>query len=252
MPPGEVNLWLVDLAQIQDSELQQFRRRVTPHELEYSQRLSEDKMQARDVVGRGILRSILSSYLDFDPLTIPLSRSAQGKPQFDNLQHPQREFDTSGVSFNYSHSGDFIVYAFCRWADTPVDIGVDVEHCLRRNALQKIAKRYFTVAEVAALDALPELEKADYFFQLWTLKEAYLKARGEGIYLGLGNIDFSLAALNSQRIEVRFSDTVFDDPSRWQFMSLLPKPAYRVSVALSNAPTPLSLKYSCTQVADWL
>jgi len=100
-----------------------------------------------------------------------------------------------------------------------------------------IADRYFSKPELNALFSLPVDQQQDRFFDYWTLKEAYMKARGEGIALGLSNFGFQLC--DSGRISLYLSSSIDDTPADWKFRCLTPELDYRLSIA---AKTPADLR----------
>ena len=153
------------------------------------------------LLARGLQRSMLTRLL---PGTAPrdwqFERSGSGRP---SLSHPHG----IDVDFNLAHSRGLVAMALGRG----VRIGIDVERFERRRSLE-IARRYFSVREIAALESLPADAQPRRFVELWTLKEAYLKAIGTGIAGGLGSMTFDWreGALTFERA----SDP---DAARWRF-----------------------------------
>ena len=93
------------------------------------------------------------------------------------------------MSFNLSHSDDLAVYAFCLGSE----IGVDVERLDEEAASERIAENFFSPGEVAALRALPPDLQPRAFVTCWTRKEAFVKARGDGLMLPLDAFDVTLS-----------------------------------------------------------
>ena len=108
-------------------------------------------------------------------------------------------------------------------------VGVDVEEIQERRSLFATARSSFSPEEIDALRILPPGDQADRFFDYWTLKEAYVKARGMGLSLPLDQ--FSILISSNQTIEIRFAPGVSDDPRRWCFMKSSPSPGHRLAVA---------------------
>lgn len=144
------------------------------------------------LVGRALLRTALSDRLNCDPRQLQFTKNADGKPE---LVSPP-----STWQFNLTHSHDWVALALCAGAS----IGVDIESYKRRNNLARIAERFFSESENAQLRQSGESEWLDYFFAVWTLKEAHAKALGCGlpkilncssidVNLTAGTIDFSLS-----------------------------------------------------------
>jgi 4'-phosphopantetheinyl transferase len=107
-------------------------------------------------------------------------------------------------------------------------VGVDVECIERRGSPWEIAQHMFAAEEIAALRGLPRSEFLDRFFDYWTLKEAYLKARGLGLRLPL---DQFAIRLSGKAIAISFTGEIDDDPRRWHFIRLAPSAQHRLAIA---------------------
>lgn len=121
------------------------------------------------LVGRALLRTALAAHLHCDSRELQFSKNADGKPA---LSQPVSEWQ-----FNLSHSHDWVVLALCEGGS----VGVDIESYARRNNLPAIARRFFSAEENARLAQSTEDKWLDYFFAVWTLKEAHAKALGIGL-----------------------------------------------------------------------
>ena len=121
------------------------------------------------VIGRSLLRTTLAARLQCAPTALQFTLNADGKPQLSGV--------ATDSQFNISHSRDWVVLALSRGAA----VGVDVEAHRRRNNLVGIARRFFSSQEFALLSNQPEAAWLDYFFAVWTLKEAHAKALGTGL-----------------------------------------------------------------------
>lgn len=154
--------------------------------------------------GRQPLRAILGAYLGIEADTITLIDSEFGRPSLA----PRHD---ASLQFNWSHSGEHALLALARGI-TP---GVDVERLRPRPRAIEIAQRFFTDAETRALQAAPAIERVALFLELWTAKEAVLKAMGRGLAFGLHrlSIDPSHQALTLRELED-------DDPTAWQLQRL--------------------------------
>jgi 4'-phosphopantetheinyl transferase len=97
-----------------------------------------------------------------------------------------------------------------------------------------IATRYFTPIESSALEALATPARVRRFVELWTLKEAYLKARGLGLSIPLDAIAFEVSGELPSRVDVRFDSAQADDPSRWQFSVNWVDDAHVVATAIAR------------------
>ena len=167
---------------------------------------------------RSMLRMLLASYLGTFPVELRFAYSAHGKP---SLAEP-----SGNLQFNLSHSGGAVLFAFC----TERRIGVDVERVRRDLNVQEIAGRFFSDAENRALRQCPDAHEA--FFRCWTRKEAFVKARGEGLSCPLETFDVSVADEENQ-----VSLTTRPDPFEaegWQLWSLNSFPGYAAAVAVES------------------
>jgi 4'-phosphopantetheinyl transferase len=126
------------------------------------------------------LRSLLSAYLGISSEELRFSYAEKGKP---SLQKGPSE-----INFNLAHSHGMAVYAFSHTRE----VGVDLEYMREDLANEDIAKRFFSMREIKMLDAVPAELKKLAFFNCWTRKEAYIKARGEGLSMPLDEFDVSL------------------------------------------------------------
>ena len=145
-------------------------------------RLPSGAKRDRRVVAWGHLRSILARYVDCAPEKIQLAREGFGRPE---IVSPAM----TGVRFSLSHSGHLGLVGISRNA-----VGVDIERVNAAVNAERLAARFFTPYETEQLCALPDEERAQMFFRLWVLKEAYLKAQGSQVPAGLSRCEFELGS----------------------------------------------------------
>ena len=129
------------------------------------------------------------------------------------------------VYFSVSHTEGCVA---CAVSDCEA-VGIDVEQIQERRSLFTIARSNFSPQEIDALRLLPSSDLVDRFFDYWTLKEAYLKARGTGLTLPLNQ--FSILISLGQQIGIRFMPGMADDSQRWRFMKSAPSARHRLAVA---------------------
>jgi 4'-phosphopantetheinyl transferase len=227
-----VDVWLAFDAQFQDAKVQaQFVAVMSPQEGERMRRLHLESGRRQFALTRALQRHTLSAYAtEVAPAEWQFQSSPEGRPF---LAPP---FDRTGLHFNIAHTAGLAVMAVCRHAR----VGVDVEK-LRRAPLE-VAERYFSAAEAAHLRALPPEAQTRRFLQVWTLKEAYLKAVGVGLAGGLGRMSFHLDAAE----ELRFESEDDADAARWQFSLYEPSVDHVLAVAVlpheGNAPLTVTLR----------
>jgi 4'-phosphopantetheinyl transferase len=165
---------------------------------------------------------LLGQYLGLEPAHLRFCYGPQGKPTLESSADSVSVVSTvvSTVQFNLSHSQGLALYAITRQAP----IGIDLEYC-QPLELDTIAKSYFSSREYAQLSALPPWEQRTAFFQLWTCKEAYLKATGQGLS-GLEDAELSFQC-NQPILKTTGTEC-------WQLQSLIPAPRYIAAWAVAR------------------
>lgn len=167
---NEIHLWQADLSSTEPSILPLLRA-LSADEYARAERYALPHLRRRFVVARGILRSLVGSYLGIVPSEVRFCYGAFGKPMLDEARHKE------ALAFNLSHTEDFALFAF----SLVHDIGVDVERIQKSFEVLSLAQQHFSINEYAALSALPTELQLSAFYACWTRKEAYLKARGAGL-----------------------------------------------------------------------
>jgi 4'-phosphopantetheinyl transferase len=128
------------------------------------------------------------------------------------------------LSFNISHTHSLIVLGVTRRRA----LGVDVENWQTREVSIEIADRFFAPTEVKALSGVPPHQQQYRFFEYWTFKESYIKARGMGLSLPLDKFSFHYP--HDRAVEIAIDPELADDAARWQFWQFQPGPEYLVAV----------------------
>jgi 4'-phosphopantetheinyl transferase len=203
----QVDVWRahLDVGHSHTGELEQF---LSQDELARAKRFYVERDRNRFVVARGLLRSILGRYLDIEPSHIEFIYGPYGKPSLAD------EFAVQGIRFNLSHSDGLALYAIACGRE----VGVDVERLRLDFPGREIAERFFSPREVAMLFALPSNRQPEAFFNCWTRKEAYIKARGEGLSVPLSDFDVSLAPGEPARL--LYTSAGPNETSRWTLREL--------------------------------
>lgn len=178
----EVHVWRTSLMRSEE-EMITLLRSLSEDELRRAYRFRFPRDQARFIAARGILREILGRYLRTPPERIRFGYNAYGKPELLD------EGEGAGLRFNLSHAGRMALFAVA----SEREVGVDVETLRDDVACAEVAARFFSRREVDALAALPSRSFVRAFYNCWTRKEAYVKARGMGLSLPLDCFDVSLA-----------------------------------------------------------
>jgi 4'-phosphopantetheinyl transferase len=170
----EVQIWYTSL-DVPDPRLQRYAHLLSQDERHRATAFRFDSDRVRWIAARLYLRALLGNYLHCPPQDVDIRYGEYGKPYVDGrLRH-----------FNVSHTKMFAVYAVTRSRA----VGIDVEHINPTMEYMGIVREFFSPAEVATFERLPNGERLPGFFRTWTRKEAYLKAIGQGISQGLDHAE---------------------------------------------------------------
>ena len=215
---NEVHLWSVSL-ETASEKLGYFRSTLSADEKERVDRFLKIEDGERYTITRGALRFLLGAYLAIEPGEIEFAYNALGKPSLAGMGAQP------ALNFSVSHSGAQALLGFARGRR----IGVDLECVSPEPDVLELAERYFSSNEFETLRSLTAEMQHEAFYCGWTRKEAYLKARGEGIFFGLERVEVSLVPGKRAKIK-----KVSDDPNaseNWILEHLLPAPNYIGAVA---------------------
>ena len=187
-------------------------------------------LRARDARGvravtRETLERLLLHYAGDAPFTI--ESGSHGKPFVSALPW---------LEFNVSHAGTHAVLAFAR--DQP--LGVDIEPCERSVSVAGVSERFFAAHESAALARVEPARRLGAFLQLWTRKEAVLKALGAGLGFGLDRVEFELAA-DGEAGPMRAIAAEAGRPDEWQVVRFSPAMGVLGSLAWRGPPRAVQL-----------
>ena len=223
----EVHVWRAPLDQ-PPSRMDSFLHTLTADEQKRAERFYFQKDRERFITAHGVLRAILGLYLNRAPECLAFCYGSHGKPAL------ARECTGDALRFNMSHSHGVALYAITRGRE----VGIDLEFIRRDLEVGQIAEQFFSHPEIATLRALPLNLQKYAFFLAWTRKEAYIKARGEGLSLPLDQFDVSLipgdpAALLSTRPDP-------DEALRWSLQELTLASGYVAALAAEGRGWSLS------------
>jgi 4'-phosphopantetheinyl transferase len=218
---NEVHVWRAGL-ELPPSQVQRLSAMLTDDELDRANRFSFEKDRQRFIAARGTLRSILSRYITIPPGHLRFYYNPYGKPFL------APEFSSYLLNFNLSHSGSMALYAITR----NMEIGVDVERVRSNFEYEEIAKRFFSVNEVATLRTIPTEKKLEAFYTCWTRKEAYIKAHGKGLSLPLDSFEVSFAPSEPPMLLITKDEP--QERSPWTLLDLKPSPGYMGALAVKG------------------
>jgi 4'-phosphopantetheinyl transferase len=218
----EVHVWRATLDRQTPSQIQSFLHNLSADEQARVKRFHFRRDRERFIVARGVLRAILAGYLNKAPECLSFCYSSHGKPALAG------ESDRDATRFSVSHSQGVALYAVTRGRE----VGIDLEHIRFDVAVAEIAQRFFSRRELATLRALPTDVQQQAFFCCWTRKEAYIKARGEGLSLPLDQFDVSVAPGEPAAVLSTQRDP--SEASRWSLQELVPAPGYVAALAVEG------------------
>ncbi len=218
---AEVHVWQAALA-APPATLAWLEGLLSADELQRAGRFRFARDRDHYILARGLLRVILGLYAGTAPESLCFVYNAHGKPAL------AAGFAEPALSFNLSHSGDLVLYAVTAGRV----VGVDVEQLRPELATAEIAERFFAPRERDALQALPAELRTRAFYDCWTRKEAYIKARGEGLSIPLDQFEVSLAP--GMPAALLHSEGSPKEAARWRLQELDPDPAYAAAVAVEG------------------
>ena len=217
--PNEIHVWRVRLDIPWSNE---YDRALSVDDRERAMRFRFEGDRHRFSMARATLRKILGRYLKSNPADLRFELGAYGKP---GLAEGQNTLD---LRFNLSHSHQQALIAVARGRE----VGVDVEFMRADFASDEVATHFFSPAEVKQFVRLPAVVRTRSFFNCWTRKEAYIKARGEGLSHPLDQFDVSFQpGVPAALLESRRDPT---EVSRWSFEDLSPHPAYAAALTVEG------------------
>lgn len=195
---------------------------LSPDEQARCGSLRFDPLRREFLATRALLRTVLSRHHSLPPQAWRFRVNSHGKPETD---------PPCGLRFNLSNAPGLVVCLIAR----NTDVGVDTEPASRAGEILALAPDVFSLQEQAQLQSLPAAARRDRALSLWTLKEAYIKARGLGLSLPLAGFSFLFGGEPGIRLEI--DPALNDDPSRWRF-HLLDHAGHRIALmaALPVAP----------------
>jgi len=177
---NEIHVWAATLS-VAPGILEKYATTLAPDEIARANKFKFDKHRNRFIAGRGALRAMLGQYLNAEPTALRFAYSPNGKPQLTE------GFAGSGIHFNLAHTEDLAVMAVTRIGA----IGADVEAVRPMKNVEELVARFFSPRENELFQKVSADQKPGAFFDLWTRKEALLKATGEGITRSLSLVEVS-------------------------------------------------------------
>ena len=201
-------------------EVPRFLGTLSRDEHDHAQRFRTERDRRRYIVRRGLLRDLLSPYLDRPPERIRFACSPEGKLSLKG----------GDLRFNLSHSHGLVVYAIAR----DREVGCDIEWRDYRFIAGLIPEKFFSPLEIRMLYALATDKRTEGFFNCWTRKEAYIKARGVRASFPLRSFDVSLAPDETAAL--------LNGCDGWSVQSFEPAPGYQAAIVAEGTGWRLNLR----------
>lgn len=214
-----VDLWLVSTEVVAPDGLDACRALMSEEERRRERAFRFDGDRWRHVISRALVRTVLSRYVVKDPSAWRFSSNRYGRPEVSEEQDPHRV-----LSFNLSHTRNMIALA----VRGSLAVGVDVETTPQPGLSIDLAERFFAPTEAAALSRVRGDDFDRSFLEYWTLKEAYIKARGAGLSIPLSDVSFDLSLPSSVRMTI--ASALHDSSTRWRCWLLHPTESHTIAV----------------------
>jgi 4'-phosphopantetheinyl transferase len=227
LSPHSAGLWWLTLDDVPDDAWSRWTTLLDDDERARASRFMHERDRRQYIASHALLRILLQQLAERPARSWRFIALSRGKPAL-HPDHRLADRRLERLAFNISHTSGAIVCAMT----LDHAIGVDIEDVERSGRLLEIADAYFAPDELALLRAAPAERQRELFFRLWTLKESYIKAHGDGLSLPLDQFAFTLSPP-----AIAFTSAIRDDPAAWQFATLAPTATHILSLALRHGGT---------------
>jgi 4'-phosphopantetheinyl transferase len=214
----QVHVWRVPL-EFSPAGVNRLSQFLSKDEGDRAGRFHFDSDRNHFIVARAWLRIIIGYYLRVEPAELRFDYSSYGKP---SLSKPFPEI--TRLNFNLAHSGELAVLGMTLRRQ----IGIDLERISGKVAHEEIARRFFSSSEIACLSSLPQAARPRAFFNCWTRKEAFIKAKGMGLSLDLDQFDVTLDDEDAALLRTRWDQS---EAEQWSLRALNVGSGYVAAVA---------------------
>lgn len=220
----DIDIWLTYYDEIvDDRQLASLRQLLSDEEIAQESRFYFADDRKRYLVTRAMVRMLLSRYAPIAPENWAFSKNAYGRPVIaESIAKAERE--ARGLFFNLSHTRGLIALAITRGRE----LGVDVENVSARSVSLDVAEHFFSPVEVAELARVAPDRQQDRFFEYWTFKESYIKARGMGLSLPLDRFSFRFP--HQGGVSISIDPDLHDREDRWSFWQCRPTADYLMAI----------------------
>jgi 4'-phosphopantetheinyl transferase len=226
---GVVDLWYYFYEGVDAELLGAHEALLTPDERDRYGSFYFERERRLFLATRALVRTVLSNYSAVSPADWRFAPNEHGKPR---ISAPRV---APAIHFNLANTPGLVV---CAVSVAQEQVGVDAERMDGEVEAAELADRYFSLSEARRLRALPAPEQTELFFAYWTLKESYIKARGLGLTLPLGQFSFRM----DDEIGVEFDADFADDASSWRFALLNAPPHHMIAISVKTGGAALSMR----------
>lgn len=211
----DIHVWRVGLDDFPVNFLQTV---LSADELRRASRYRFERDHNRFIVARSILRVLIGTYLNMEPLRLVFGYGEYGKPHLNLPAH------WPAVRFSVAHSDRLALYAI----SNDRELGVDVEFVRDDFANEAVVEHFFSPNEIVQLRSVPMTMRTTAFFNCWTRKESFIKARGEGLSLPLNIFDVSLVPGEPAALLSYQPDST--EVSRWSMREIPVEPGFAAAL----------------------
>jgi 4'-phosphopantetheinyl transferase len=214
---SDTHVWRIDLSVSIGAEWESLLSEDEHHRAE---RFRFDRDRRRFMVGRSALRSILARYLLIDPAELIFQVNAFGKPYL-------RDHGCS-LRFNLSHSHELALLAVAAGRE----VGIGIEFIRANVSPDEVAQNFFSLGEMRQLRSIDAEFRRTALFDCWTRKAAYIKARGQGMFMPLDQFDVAFGVDEPPALLANHLEP--SEVSRWSFRQLFPGDNYAATVVVEG------------------
>lgn len=237
---GQVHVWLLDLSAVSTDLLSNCQKLLSLEERERAQRFKVEHARTQFIAARALVRTCLARYTGEQAEAWRFAYNEYGKPHIANSPFVH-------IQFNLSHTDGLIACAFSQG----FTIGLDVERIRHEIDSLTLARSVLAKQERASLTSLSSQECLKRFFDYWTLKEAFIKAKGIGLSMPLTDFWFELGGDYPQII---FASEPENRKATWQFRQFAPTSSHRMAIAahLDSSELDVLCRWSLPQFDEYI
>lgn len=213
MTHSGARIWIVETSGLDAGAVAKFERSLSEDERTRAYRFRREENRREFTAAHALTRAALAHVAGCDPTTLTFTAGKHGKPA---VAGPTK---ATSLAFSLSHTEGLVGVAVANAA-----VGFDLENMQTRHSTRELHEAVLTEAERRALHALPDLGQAERFFRLWTLKEAYMKARGLGLHIDPRKVSVEVEGERARLTEPAGEDAV------WSVTTSIVRPGFAMGV----------------------